>query len=251
MVYDESAGRFHKEVIRVLNALEPLGVAWCANSGRDVEDQQVVLRRSRAAGLTHLPAAIISSESLVHVRTEEAYLPLPDWNERALDGLRRLHAEVHAALTPHRPELEKTYQPDFILWDDHITAFLVKDPLGNRPRALFHQLNEWLKDIPAALPSMNGAWVQVLLRGLGKGNALSAWTTAAGYAPEEILAVGDHFNDLDMLDRRHAGQIGCPLDALMEVRLTVERARGYVGRFPGPLGTVDILNRVFGLDGDA
>ncbi|MCB1101438.1 MAG: HAD family hydrolase [Kiritimatiellae bacterium] len=247
MVYDQSVGRFHPEVVRVLNALADQGIAWCANSGRDLEDQKVVLHRSREVGLTHMPQAIISSESLVHFRDGEDYLPLISWNEKAMAGLKRLHRAVHEALAPHRKNIEETYQPDLILWDDAITAFLVKDRSGTKPRALFNQLMDWLADVPSAVMSMNGAWVQVMLRGLGKGIALSAWTETVGLLPDEILAVGDHYNDLDMLSGRHASHIGCPLDALMEVRLTVERARGYVGRYPGPLGTVDILERAIGL----
>jgi hydroxymethylpyrimidine pyrophosphatase-like HAD family hydrolase len=77
----------------------------------------------------------------------------------------------------------------------------------------------------------------------GKGNTLLSYARYAGLHREEILAVGDHLNDLSMLDGSSAGRVGCPSDAVPEVRDAVRRAGGGVASQPGPLGTVAIIRR--------
>jgi hydroxymethylpyrimidine pyrophosphatase-like HAD family hydrolase len=59
--------------------------------------------------------------------------------------------------------------------------------------------------------------------------------------PSEVLAVGDQFNDLTMLDGRSALHVGCPRDAQPEVCTLVRRAGGVVASEPGPAGTVQVL----------
>jgi len=58
-------------------------------------------------------------------------------------------------------------------------------------------------------PSLHVTWTKylttnisildVLNRGCSKGRALKIWAERCGIAPEEIMAVGDNFNDLEML----------------------------------------------------
>ncbi|HMP73470.1 MAG TPA: HAD hydrolase family protein [Kiritimatiellia bacterium] len=246
MVYDGSPGHFHPEVIRLLNDLQDRGIFWVANSGRDLEDQKLVLERSRERGLLHEPDAVIASESLVYLRDGREFIPLEAWNALALKGLRTLHKVVQEELEPYRKHIEEIYTPHLILWEEYATAFLV-DNREEKPRELFHDLMDWLKEIPTAMLSMNGGWVAVMLRGLGKGNALRAWAEVCDLSPRSLLAIGDHFNDLTMLGGRVAHYVGCPGDAIPEVRQTVARHGGWVAEQPGPLGTVEVIRRALNL----
>jgi len=59
-------------------------------------------------------------------------------------------------------------------------------------------------------PHVHLSWTKYLERdialldtmnlGCSKGRALKFWTTATGVAPEEVMAIGDNFNDLEMLE---------------------------------------------------
>jgi Cof subfamily protein (haloacid dehalogenase superfamily) len=42
--------------------------------------------------------------------------------------------------------------------------------------------------------------VDVIGAGVSKGSALQAWSAAQGYAPAEVMAVGDNLNDIEMLE---------------------------------------------------
>jgi hydroxymethylpyrimidine pyrophosphatase-like HAD family hydrolase len=61
-----------------------------------------------------------------------------------------------------------------------------------------------------------------------KGTALAEIARLLGVAAEEIIAAGDHFNDLPMLSRRHAQWLIAPGNAVPCVKQAVLAAGGFV-----------------------
>jgi hypothetical protein len=49
-------------------------------------------------------------------------------------------------------------------------------------------------------PARDIAILDIMNRGCSKGRALKFWAARAGIAPPEIMAIGDNFNDLEMLE---------------------------------------------------
>jgi HAD superfamily hydrolase (TIGR01484 family) len=247
LVYDDPAGVFHPEVISILNLLEEKDIQWCANSGRDYADQLGVIERSRERGLTHLPVALICSESLVYVQNSDGYHELAPWNAQAHDALRVCHSLVQARLGNRLEYIEKKYQPITTMVGELYTAFFIRDHEG-MPVALFHELNRFLDGIDEAMLTRNGGWVAVMHRALGKGHALNAYAAHAGLASDHILCVGDQYNDLPMLNRDVARFLGCPGDAIPEVRHAVGKAGGIIAEAPGPLGTLEVIRTLLDVD---
>ena len=56
-----------------------------------------------------------------------------------------------------------------------------------------------------------------------------------------IFAVGDHQNDLPMLDGTHARHVACPGNAIDPVKRAVRAAGGYVAREPYSAGVIEAL----------
>ncbi len=242
---------FDAAVVEILNDLPGRDILWCANSGRDFEDQQRVLARSVEMGLRHLPDALICSESMIFLRDDDdSFVPLEPWNSSVTDALLSFHRDVQKELEPFLGLIRETYRPDPIVWHELGTAFLIDD--GDRkPRKLFHDLLNYLAPLPDAMVTMNGGWVAVHMHQLGKGNALAEYARARGFTADQLLAVGDHLNDLNMLNGRPARHVGCPGDAVPEVRQAVRKAGGIVGSLPGPTGTVDVLRSYLDAVGDS
>lgn len=243
MVYDDPpSGHFHPEVIALLNELEGRGVRWCTNSGRDLQDQGRVIEHAVAQGLTHKPIALICSESMVYLRSNGSFHPLEPWNSMVQKDLVHFHRRVQERLQPLMPALQRSYGmlPSYI--GEHYTAFAIPDKDG-LPQRFHLEIGEILSDIPKTMVTRNGGWVAILTEDLGKGNALRQFAAAGGYLPEDILAVGDHFNDLNMLDGKAAKHVGCPSNAIPEVIATVRLAGGYVARGQGPQGTMEVIRR--------
>jgi hydroxymethylpyrimidine pyrophosphatase-like HAD family hydrolase len=243
MLYeDPPSGHFHPDVISLLNELEARGVHWCTNSGRDLKDQGLVIELAVSRGLKHKPVALICSESLVYERNNGSFHPLEPWNSTVHRDMLHFHRRVQERLTPLMPGLQRAYGmlPSYI--GEHYTAYAIPDKDG-LPQRFHMELSEILSDIPKTMITRNGGWVAVLTDDLGKGNALRQFSMARGYSPDEILAVGDQFNDLNMLDGKSALHVGCPSNAIPEVIATVRVAGGHVASVEGPHGTIEVLRR--------
>lgn len=242
MCYDESPGFFHPKVVERLNDLERHGVAWCTNSGRDFDDQRRVLDASMHLGLRHKPIALLCSEALVYERRNGSYVPAEPWNSRAYEGLRSLQVEVQARLLPELERLSRAHRNATYFIGEHYLAFNVENG-GGWPEKLQAELERLLEGIDGCRISRNGGWVAVIHVSLGKGAILREFARRAGFRLDEILAVGDHLNDLDMLNGRAARWVGCPANSAPEIVAAVRAAGGHVANAEGPLGTVEVIRR--------
>lgn len=245
MVYDEAGGHFHVEVIDLLNRLAERGIAWCTNSGRDQYDQLEVLKRCRDKGLRAMPVALMCSESVIYEKTETGYESLEPWNTRVLDEMRRLHREVQELLEPRLTGILARYGSCPYYIGENYTAFNVQ-ALGELPEALHRELEELLKPVRGCVVTRNGAWVAIITEQAGKGNILREYMARRGFAPSQVLAIGDQYNDLPMLDGTAAGLVGCPADAISDVVHVVTRAGGMVATAKGPEGTIEVLRAHLG-----
>lgn len=246
LTYDHPAGIMHRAMIHVLNEAGRRGVHWCANSGREYTDQRAVIARSVAVGLTNLPSAYICCESLVFVPDGKDYVPLEPWNKTATQCLLACHAGVQKHLGAKLDEIGRKYRPVITAVGDLTTSFLLSDH-EVAVFDLYHELEAELRGLDDVQIIRNGGWVAVNPGCLGKGNALMAYAAHAGIPRSAILAVGDHHNDLTMLRGDTAGHVGCPGDAIQEVKETVLHAGGTVAKLPGAEGTAAILRQALGL----
>lgn len=246
MTYDEPPGFLHPAVIEVLNGLAARGVVWCTDSGRDVAGQVGIIEKSCEKGLVHLPEALLCAECFIYTRRGDEYEGLEPWNSQVHADLRAFHARVHEALVPEMDALIRKYQPERVYLEEEATVFLVPTE-DARPSRLTVDLQRILERVPRGMVTRNAGWVVVLPDHLGKGNVLAAYLRHAGLARERVLAIGDHLNDINMLDGRAARHVGCPADAIPEVAEVVRIAGGHVARASGPPGAVEIIRHFVGL----
>jgi len=72
----------------------------------------------------------------------------------------------------------------------------------------------------------NTIYVRFCHEAYSKGTALGELARLTGITRDEIFAAGDHYNDLPMLDGRHAAWVACPGNAVEVVKRTVSDAGG-------------------------
>ena len=74
-----------------------------------------------------------------------------------------------------------------------------------------------------------------------KGVALSELGRLIGVGAESIFAVGDHHNDIPMLNGVHAHHVACPANAIPAVKEVVTGAGGYVATEGYSAGVIESL----------
>ncbi len=245
MRYEDPPEHFHPAVIAVLNDLREHGVRWIANSGRSFEGQAEIIRHCvEERGLRHWPAAIISNESYIHLRNGDDYKPWSEWNGQATEWARAVNRELQQSRREDLEALIDRHAPEGVYLREDGTVFKVNGVPEER-EAFILDLQRLLESVPHADLINNGEWVVVIHKRLGKGNALRAWLMHAQVDADCVLAVGDHGNDLSMLDGTVTPHVACPGNAYPAVLEAVRRAGGYVAGTDGPEGTVEAFRHFF------
>jgi hydroxymethylpyrimidine pyrophosphatase-like HAD family hydrolase len=109
---------------------------------------------------------------------------------------------------------------------------------------------DYIRPWPRAQLSGNHEWSFILHTDFAKAELLRHYCAVCGIDTREIIAVGDGYNDISMLDGSLTPRAGCPADASPEVLAAVQAGGGYISRREGPEGTIDVLRFYCG-DGDA
>lgn len=238
--YDEAMGFVHPTVVDLLNRLPDRDLQWWTNSGRDFADQLAVLEASRLRGLRHLPTVMMCSESTLYLRQGDGYRPHNEWNRFVHELLHAFHEDVQKLIRPRLADWVHRYQPRHVSMWKMGTAMFVEEE-DDRPARLRDEFREALGALPDAVADANGGWVFVQHTKLGKGNVLRCCLEHFAWPGEHVLAIGDNYNDLDMLDGSVTPHVGCPADSVPDVISVVTRAGGKVATADGPLGTCEVI----------
>ena len=246
---------FVPELIDALRTLRQHGVIWVINTGRS---PRLLDHGLAEFGWPIRPDFAITSEREVCRPAENgatgrdgtSWADFGDWNDRCardhaelFDAARPLMDEVLAFLNAETgatplydptPSAEAPEQPAGLVAADEpemdrIAAFL--DALRPRCPKLAYQRNK--------------IYLRFCHADYDKGVALGELGRLLGIPAEAIFAVGDHHNDLPMLDGRHARHVACPGNAIDEVKSLVRTAGGWVAEAPCSLGVVEALRRYF------
>jgi len=227
---------------RLLSWRERGQVFWVINTGRTFESLQDDLIRRKAP---IWPDWVVALEREIWLIRDRRGIGWFEWNRKC----EILHTQLFASVKPLWKVLE-----DYIV--RHTKAEIVEDagsPFGiiasceeeaNEISAFIEPL---LKDWPMLVAVRNSIYFRFSHRQYHKGSCLEAISNGLGVLPMQIMAVGDHMNDLPMLDRRYARHLACPSNAVDEVKEKVRAQGGYVASASVAEGTVEAWDRFFPL----
>jgi len=217
-----------------LDAVHAAGAIWVVNTGRSLE--------FALAGLDHfgapwVPSFLAVNERHVFGRVGEDWHGLGDWNETCdlahedlFDRCQGLLREIRrwVANTPGVDFLPDARNPEGIITVDEPTmdcavAFL-------EAAATAYPDFAWQR---------NTVYLRFCHTDYHKGAALECLARELNLNAGQILAAGDHHNDLSMLHPDVASMLVCPGNAVTEVRLAVQSAGGFSSQHPFGHGTAD------------
>ena len=245
MRYDQPPDHFHPEVIDALNRLQQAGIPWISNSGRDYPSQLDIIGHSRDEyGLAAMPLAILHSECFIHINAESNYTPLEHWNNSMKRDLESLQEHIASAVKEDIEALVRGQSSAESVYYDQAAVFIHRGPEDER-QTFIAGLNSLLEPIAGAHVIQNGEFISVIHERAGKGNLLRAYLEYSEISPSDVLAIGDHDNDITMLDGSVTPHVACPGNSFPPVREVVRQAGGYLAEAHGPAGTVEALQFYF------
>ncbi len=228
--------RTARSLAGALSELRRAGAVWAVNTGRQL---WFALEGLTQVHLPHDPEFVLTSEKDIYRRVEEgSWEAFGDWNARTekqtLDLFGRA-AHVFAAVEQLATEdgIEVLYE------NGRLAGLMTADP------ETMDRVAGLVREASAAVPEFsfnrNDVWMRFTHREIHKGSALAELARLLDIPRADVLAIGDHHNDLSMLDGSAAAMVACPSNAVREVQETVRRNGGYVSPYPWGEGVADAI----------
>jgi HAD superfamily hydrolase (TIGR01484 family) len=237
---------FHKPAVArglfdTLTELRRRGVLWAVNTGRELTHIEEGLAEFH---FTVEPDFVLTAEREVfHRDAHGAWQDFGDWNTRCVVAHRELFDQAGELLDDIRTFLSRHTKAHPICEGDRMIG------LATETEAEMGRVCEFLEKERLRVPGFhfmrNTIYVRFCHEDYSKGTALAELARLTGIARDEIFAAGDHYNDLPMLDGRHAAHVACPSNAVDAVKQVVRDAGGFVARRECSEGILDSL-RHFG-----
>lgn len=224
----------------ILRRWQAAGAQWVINTGRDMSSLM------EALGRMHLPLApdfLVLVEREIYVRQDSRYVGLTEWNDRCA----RKHAAVFSALRPHLPALAAWVRARCraTLYEDAFSPFcLIADTNGDAD-VVHEYLDDFCRQIPDLVVVRNDVYMRFSHAEFNKGTALAEITHRLGLDAGTVFAVGDHLNDLPMLDLTRARWLAAPANAVPQVKAVVRAQGGHVSALPRGEGVAEALEAHF------
>jgi HAD superfamily hydrolase (TIGR01484 family) len=217
------------------------GALWGINTGRSMEHLVQGLVESR---FTFLPDfAVVREREIFVPNSVGRFVPVRAWNDQCETDLQKLLRKSKKLLKKIREEVEERTGAE---WIEH-----VGEPAGIISRT-DDEMNWIVKRILELTSSTNElGWQRnsIYLRfghkKYQKGSSLREVARMAGISSENIFAMGDSHNDMEMLDTEVAKFIACPANAVPEIKAHVVLQGGYVSEQNYSMGVFEALSHFF------
>ena len=209
--------------ISLIAELQSRGVKWVINTGRDMSSLMETLARSH---VRVQPDYLVLVEREIYKHDGVRYAPVEPWNTACA----RDHSELFARVRPQVPELMDWVNSKFraTVYADVWSPFCLIAGTNADADQIHAKLDEFCKPFPELAVVRNDVYARFSHVDYNKGTALAELSRLLGVTSNDVLAAGDHLNDLPMMDTKHARCLVSPANAIPLVKDVVKRQGGFV-----------------------
>jgi HAD superfamily hydrolase (TIGR01484 family) len=225
-----------KHLLELIGELQSRGVIWVINTGREMASLMEILARAR---VPIKPDYLVLVEREIHVHRNSRYEGLADWN----DECQRSHEELFRRVRADLPRLRSWVDSQFnaTVYEDAYSPFCLLAENNSDADAIHQYMEEYCKEVPDLQVVRNDVYARFAHSRYNKGTALAELSRRLDISAEHIFAVGDHLNDLPMLEQRYAQYLAAPANAVDAVKEAVASQAGYVSALPHGHGVAESL----------
>jgi hydroxymethylpyrimidine pyrophosphatase-like HAD family hydrolase len=222
----DSDGRCSPAFAAVLEKHHRNGGMWAINTGRSLDHAIEGFERFRAPVT---PDFLLTLEREIYQCTDDGvWISHGDWNANC----EKHHAHLFSIAGNIFSLIERLARDKNginIIYEEEVPAGLVTATEEIMDEVAL-ALGEMTADLPEFSFQRNTVYLRFCHRDYHKGAALGELCRLENIPPGEVLAAGDHFNDLSMLDGSYAKMTACPANAIEPVKKAVRESGGYVAQ---------------------
>lgn len=211
--------------VALIADLQARGAKWVINTGRDMSSLMEALARAR---ISVQPDYLVLVEREIYQHDGVRYAPVVGWNAACTHD----HAELFARVRPEVPALVDWVKARFraTVYEDAWSPFCLIAGSNGDADLIQARLDEFCIRFPELAVVRNDVYARFSHVAYNKGTALAELTRMLKLTCAEVLAAGDHLNDLPMLKSEFARYLVAPGNAIPPVKEVVRRQGGWVSQ---------------------
>lgn len=207
------------------NARQKGPVTWVINTGRGWTDLKHDLI-SKAFPVW--PDWVVLTERHIYQVVDREPIDFLEWNDPCRQIHNALFERTKNLFIEIRHHLSQTTEADLI--DDTASPLGIIAKSPEEADRIADYLHDLLSEWPELVFVRNSIWFRFSHIDFNKGTCLRAIAEKHQVHPDEIIAAGDHCNDLPMLDSTFARGIICPSNSVEVVKSKVQKHSGYIAQ---------------------
>ena len=219
-----SKGRCTPQFAAVLERHERRGGLWAINTGRSLNH---TIDGLNLFGAPLEPDFLLTNEREIYARNARGlWMAHGEWNSVC----RRRHEELLEEALEMFAFVERLAQESdsiTVLYEEKLPAGLLTSS-EEVMETVSRNIQKEAEHLPDFSFQRNSIYLRFCHRDYHKGSALGELCRLEGIEAAMVLAAGDHFNDLSMLDGSYAKMTACPANAIDAVKQVVRRSQGYI-----------------------
>ena len=216
-------------------------VCWGINTGRSLMHTMEGIHQSN---FPFLPDYIIAREREIYTPNSYGrWLPVKEWNKQCNKAHKKLFRKHKRLLKSIRQWVESETSADWGLQADEPAGMVASSV--EEMDAIVSKLDVEIADAECLSYQRNAIYLRFSHENYHKGSALAEVGRLIDIPTEKTFAIGDSYNDLDMLDISIAAHLACPANACDEVKAQITDSGGYVASANAGLGALEALKALF------
>ena len=174
------------------------------------------------------PDYLVLVEREIYKHDGVRYAPVENWNAACT----RDHLELYARVRPHVAELMDWVNGRFraTVYEDVWSPFCLIAGTNADADKIHARLDQFCKPFPELAVVRNDVYARFSHVNYNKGTALAELSRMLDVKTDEVLAAGDHLNDLPMLKTERAGCLVAPSNAIPLVKKVIIQQGGFVSK---------------------
>ena len=242
LVHPQSDPVFHPGLRQMIQALRGQGAAWVVNTGRSLGQTIEGLAQH---GIFMDPDFIIAQECDIYKPGFfSRWTDYGPWNRNARRAHERFVKDHQASFQAIRELVDSQTKASFITSDDGGMGIVATTDA--ELDGICAYIDTHVQQFPDIGYQRNGIYLRFAHSGYSKGTALAELARLLNLTSAECFAAGDNYNDLSMLDPRHARMIACPGNALDPIKHVVHSRGGFIASKVASEGMMEALAHYFG-----
>jgi HAD superfamily hydrolase (TIGR01484 family) len=238
LVNHEGAPPVSPALFETFADLRSQGAVWAVNTGRTLDH---ILEGLREYGFPAAPDFIVTTERHVFKPRKDGggWEDYGDWNQRCEEAHQELFSSARGLIEEIAAFVERETHGQLI-YENAMPAGLIASS-EKEMDFIAARIDQTRGAHPALHYQRNTMYLRFCHVDYSKGAALGELARLLGISRNEIFAAGDHYNDIPMLDGRHARWVACPDNSTETVKETVRNAGGYVAQAGYSEGVIEAL----------